>query len=233
MDFGLSTIKAEFEGTSYYSSTVGGALRWRAPELLAVSEHDVAPNLSTACDIYSYGSIMLQVRTTLNLMLVFDPHIYHQVLSGRVPYHYFSENRVLHAVSNGIRPRRPSEPWVNEVYWKFIQRCWGPVLSARPCIEEVNDHVTAFHRRCMDVTPVQQERVPIHFQGINRHLRPFMPSMDGYESDYESLHVLSTKTKSSGCLSEQEGSISRRKPANKSRIIRSRYVNLSWSLTWH
>jgi serine/threonine protein kinase len=75
VDFGLSTIKAEFEGTSYYSSTVGGALRWRAPELLAVTDRDVAPNLSTACDIYSYGSIMLQVRTPMDPMLAIDPHI--------------------------------------------------------------------------------------------------------------------------------------------------------------
>jgi hypothetical protein len=65
VDFSLSTIKAEFEGTSYYSSTVGGALRWRAPELLSVSEDDVAPNLSTACDISSYGSVALQVCTMM------------------------------------------------------------------------------------------------------------------------------------------------------------------------
>jgi serine/threonine protein kinase len=60
VDFGLSTIKAEFEG-SYYSSTVGGALRWRAPELLSILGDDVSPTLTFACDIYSYGGITLQV----------------------------------------------------------------------------------------------------------------------------------------------------------------------------
>ena len=63
VDFGLSAIKVAFEGISYYESTVGGALRWRAPELLAVSEDHVLPNLNTACDVYSYGSVMLQVCT--------------------------------------------------------------------------------------------------------------------------------------------------------------------------
>jgi serine/threonine protein kinase len=62
VDFGLSTIKAVFEGTSYAPSTVGGAIRWRAPELLDFTEEDFTPILTTACDIYSYGSVMLQVR---------------------------------------------------------------------------------------------------------------------------------------------------------------------------
>jgi serine/threonine protein kinase len=143
--FGLSAINKEFEGIPYYSSAVGSVLRWRAPELLVVSGRDVAPNPSTACDIYSYGSIMLQVHTAMNLMLVLNPHTFHQVLSGRVPYHYFSEIEVLQAASNGILPRCPSEPWVKEIHWKFIWRCWDLLPSARPRVEEVNDQITAFH----------------------------------------------------------------------------------------
>ena len=65
VDFGLSTIKAVFEGTSYSQSTVGGAIRWRALELLHFTEEDFTPILTTACDIYSYGSVMLQVRTMM------------------------------------------------------------------------------------------------------------------------------------------------------------------------
>lgn len=55
-DFGLSSIKAEFEGTSYWSSTVGGAIRWRATELF-----ENEPVLTKECDIYSFGCIMMQV----------------------------------------------------------------------------------------------------------------------------------------------------------------------------
>lgn len=65
VDFGLSFIKVEFEGTSYWSSTVGGAMRWRAPELLPPLFEDVVnfkPSLTPACDIYSFGSVMLHVR---------------------------------------------------------------------------------------------------------------------------------------------------------------------------
>jgi serine/threonine protein kinase len=69
VDFGLSTIKAEFEGTSYSSSTVGGAIRWRALELLPFTAEDFTPKLTAACDVYSYGGIMLQVRTNTGSQL--------------------------------------------------------------------------------------------------------------------------------------------------------------------
>jgi serine/threonine protein kinase len=59
VDFGLSTIKPEFDSTSYNSSTIGGALRWLSPELLPVSGK--ARILSPASDIYSLGSVILQV----------------------------------------------------------------------------------------------------------------------------------------------------------------------------
>lgn len=59
--FGLSSVEVEFEGTS----TVGGAMRWRAPELLPLVKGDLygyTPTLTSACDIYSFGSVTLQVR---------------------------------------------------------------------------------------------------------------------------------------------------------------------------
>lgn len=65
VDFGLSTIQAEFQGTSFITSTVGGAMRYRAPELLPAIEADVhdvfKPILTTMCDVYSLGSVILQV----------------------------------------------------------------------------------------------------------------------------------------------------------------------------
>lgn len=64
IDFGLSYIRAEFEGTPYWSSTVGGALRWRAPELLPPKD-DHQPVLTFKCDIYSFGCVMLQVRVVV------------------------------------------------------------------------------------------------------------------------------------------------------------------------
>lgn len=65
IDFGLSLIKADFEGTAFITSTVGGAMRWRAPELIPPEDTGVyekfKPTLTFACDIYSLGSVTLQV----------------------------------------------------------------------------------------------------------------------------------------------------------------------------
>jgi serine/threonine protein kinase len=66
-DFGLSTILLEFEGPSYLTSSIGGNVRWAAAELFEVpdnsKESKAAVSLSTECDIYSFGSITLQVSS--------------------------------------------------------------------------------------------------------------------------------------------------------------------------
>lgn len=68
-DFGLSFICPEFLGTSYWSRTVGGAMRWRAPELVAPwTLEDIetyVPELTMNCDIYSFGGLMLYVCAQL------------------------------------------------------------------------------------------------------------------------------------------------------------------------
>ena len=64
IDFGLSTIKPEFDGNSFNSSTVGGAIRWLAPELLAGFGRTRV--LSRPSDIYSLGSVILQVSLTFH-----------------------------------------------------------------------------------------------------------------------------------------------------------------------
>jgi serine/threonine protein kinase len=60
-DFGMSKILSEFQGTSYFTSSIGGAVRWAAPELYRVYEDDVFPEVTVECDIYSFGSVALQV----------------------------------------------------------------------------------------------------------------------------------------------------------------------------
>lgn len=61
-DFGLSSIAAEFQGTSYITSTMGGNVRWAAPELILPTEDGTVPMVDTYCDAYSYGSVTLEVR---------------------------------------------------------------------------------------------------------------------------------------------------------------------------
>ncbi|KZP09975.1 kinase-like protein, partial [Athelia psychrophila] len=117
-DFGLSSIQADSEGTGYWTSTIGGAIRWRAPELLPSLVSDVytfQPDLSWRCDIYSFGSVMLQV------------------LSNTIPYDYITRAEcVLIELFRRQPPRRPASHILTDEYWSFIQRCWGDEPQSRP-----------------------------------------------------------------------------------------------------
>ncbi|KAG1906203.1 kinase-like protein [Suillus fuscotomentosus] len=117
-DFGLSTIILEFVGTSYFTSSIHGNVRWVAAELFEVSE-DNELSLSTECDIYSFGSITLQV------------------LSCKVPYHNVKKDiAVLGQVIKGIKPEPPKKSQIGPGHWEFIQRCWLPPAS-RPSVAEI------------------------------------------------------------------------------------------------
>jgi hypothetical protein len=66
----------------------------------------------------------------------------HQVLTGRVPYHYYiSDGQVLYAISKEIVPKRPNRALVTHPQWTFMQRCWMPVtvgaVESRPLDEEI------------------------------------------------------------------------------------------------
>ncbi|KAG2342720.1 WD40 repeat-like protein [Suillus weaverae] len=117
-DFGLSTIILEFIGTSYFTSSIRGHVRWVAAELCEVSE-DGELSLSTECDIYSFGSITLQVLTC------------------KVPYYNVKKDiAVLGQVIKGMKLEPPPESQIAPGHWEFIQRCWSPRAS-RPSIAEV------------------------------------------------------------------------------------------------
>ncbi|KDQ54708.1 hypothetical protein JAAARDRAFT_196591 [Jaapia argillacea MUCL 33604] len=111
-DFGLSSIIAEFHGTSYYTSNIRGAVRWAAIELF---RDEVSPTISIKSDIYSFGSLMLEV------------------LSGKIPYHQLPQaSQVISALSRGIKPSRPTDCPITDAHWHFIQRCWADNPEERP-----------------------------------------------------------------------------------------------------
>lgn len=64
-DFGLSSIVAEFNHTSYFKSCRPGAVRWVDPQLfidMVNSNNGSFPEADMKNDIYSMGCIMLQAR---------------------------------------------------------------------------------------------------------------------------------------------------------------------------
>lgn len=91
-DFGLSGVVSEFFGSSTFSSTISCNIRWGAPELFVLPENqDGSTNRpSKEADIYSFGSIMLQV------------------LSGKVPYYYIRQQmQIIMMVVDGKKTQTP------------------------------------------------------------------------------------------------------------------------------
>jgi len=64
-DFGLSTMVLGFTNPSYFTRSIRGNIRWAAAELFEVPDDDdedmTVVSLSIECDVYSFGSITLQV----------------------------------------------------------------------------------------------------------------------------------------------------------------------------
>jgi len=110
-DFGFLPIVLAFRTAPYLSTVIGSSVRWAAPELFEVPKSTKGPplQLSLHSDIYSFGSIMLQV------------------LSGDIPYHALKrDNQVLYAIAKAMKPPRPETSNMSDEYWEFIQQCWSP-----------------------------------------------------------------------------------------------------------
>ena len=124
-DFGLSNIVEDLVENNYYTSSLGGAVRWAAPELFQISAAQATlPKATVASDIYSYGSVVLEI------------------LSGLVPYHHLkSDAQVLIELSRGVKPQRPESTHITDTEWEFISSCWKEPPTLRPSTSEVTIHV--------------------------------------------------------------------------------------------
>ncbi|KAF8134425.1 kinase-like domain-containing protein [Boletus edulis] len=122
-DFGLSTLLEVSETAISYP----GNIRWAAPELLdgyiASTEGTLASQLSsTQADIYSFGSIMLQI------------------LSGKLPFHgVHRDAEIVIMIARGYKP--PREPlWdggvIPDLLWVFVEACWESPAK-RPLSEDI------------------------------------------------------------------------------------------------
>ncbi|KAG1854800.1 kinase-like domain-containing protein [Suillus subalutaceus] len=119
-DFGLSLILAECDSLSceaYYP----GSIRWAAPELVHLTDEE-AGKPTTCSDVYSLGSVILQV------------------LSGKLPYHWLEDPlHIIAARHKGMQPMAVDSS-VDRRHVPFLQECWSR-SSDRPTIDHVLSYV--------------------------------------------------------------------------------------------
>ncbi|KAF7983538.1 hypothetical protein HWV62_21102 [Athelia sp. TMB] len=133
--FGHSTIMHEFDDSS---SVIGGYLRFRALELMPPLDGDFEhfrPMLTPACDIYSLGSVVLQI------------------LTSKLPYHnIIDENMVALVVAQKRHPERPSGAGceaLTDRYWNFIVRCWSFPPMDRPNAEQAHKELMRLRKEAL------------------------------------------------------------------------------------
>lgn len=114
-DFGLAGTINRLTGMTYLAklSCHPGAIRWTAPELLSGEESGSV--VTTRSDMYSFGSIMLQV------------------LTGIIPWHHLANDTVilLKVIEGKIHPR-PDVCCVTDQHWNFMISCWSTTPIDRP-----------------------------------------------------------------------------------------------------
>ncbi|KAF9265052.1 hypothetical protein L218DRAFT_924853 [Marasmius fiardii PR-910] len=132
-DFGLSGLMADFH-EGHFSSNFGGAVRWADASFYRLDyEEDQMPKLSTHSDIYSLGSVILEI------------------LSGRIPYHYVrSDAQVVIELHKGNKPRRPAPSFVTDSQWVLIVKCWADVPKERPSVKQALQELQVLHRASLE-----------------------------------------------------------------------------------
>jgi serine/threonine protein kinase len=62
-DFGLSVVLVELEGSPFLTSSMGGTIRYAAPEIYIRQDGDVSRSvrISACSDVYSFGGVTYQV----------------------------------------------------------------------------------------------------------------------------------------------------------------------------
>ena len=121
------------------------------------SHHRSQMQMLPSCDIWSYGSTVLEVSSKKIIPLT--PHnqisltqsiiAARQVMTGNIPYHYHSDTtQVLDDIKQGIKPRIDtvsrvlSPPLIN-----FIQSCWTEDPESRPSATAVTQTMTRIYEQ--------------------------------------------------------------------------------------
>jgi len=111
-DFSHSVILSEADSEVFSEQPLGDA-RYTAPECIFTGGQTGAPKPTKAGDVYSYGCVATLVRYAAYQPSMHLTPLFLQVLSGKVPYWWISEeSQVLSEKGKGTLPFHPAvEVW--------------------------------------------------------------------------------------------------------------------------
>ncbi|KAF8332885.1 kinase-like domain-containing protein [Amanita rubescens] len=120
-DFGLSRLS---EATNTQSGTKHA--NFSAPELFGCFEDADDPSAeyptrTQMSDVYAFGCL------------------YYEIHFDSIPFSAKPEFQIMTLVTRGTRPPRIEEPFLSDVAWKMIQRCWVQEPSQRPRMKDVTE----------------------------------------------------------------------------------------------
>ncbi|KAE9390761.1 kinase-like protein [Gymnopus androsaceus JB14] len=125
-DFGLALVTAESRTWSIATtSTLKGAIRWMAPELI-IQDPSTSSNHASG-DVYAFGCTIVEILTL------------------QLPFHdQRTDAAVLYSLMSGKRPSRPKDVWCPDPIWALTTRCWTQDAAARPTAREVYEALQEF-----------------------------------------------------------------------------------------
>ncbi|KAJ7870518.1 kinase-like domain-containing protein [Mycena leptocephala] len=140
-DFGIAVLaEMHVSWTISSTSSIQGAVRWLAPELL---DPEQRPKPSTTRDIYSLGCTI------------------YEVYARKPPFAHIPNDIVVSsAILAGSRPSRPgdSEKPIPEFVWDLAQKCWLHEPSSRPTIKSVLDTLMDGEPHVLRASEVENRR---------------------------------------------------------------------------
>ena len=159
-DFGLSKVIEDFSDvlklpnpTSFFA----GSTRWLAPELIWAMVEDQYPPITTRSDVYAFGVVAMEVRSTHRLIVDVLTTAYlvrSQVLTGLLP---FPQRKNDHGVTVDIlADQKPShcasmicigvpEAHASELR-ELMDNCWSKDPASRPSMSSICQYLGKFTR---------------------------------------------------------------------------------------
>ncbi|KAK0200333.1 kinase-like domain-containing protein [Desarmillaria ectypa] len=124
-DFGLSKVMSDFSASSFFA----GSMQWMAPETVRALVDDRSeaniPQVTTASDVYAFGSVCLEVMT------------------DALPYPRRKHDPgVMFDIMAGVKPSRGSSMPDCKALRVLLNMCWNGAPTLRPKMGDVLEYLT-------------------------------------------------------------------------------------------